>query len=38
MQEANALYDSLNALHRLHEVEVAKALGIQLGFNAHDGD
>lgn len=38
LQEANALYDSLNTLHRLHEAELAKALGIQLGFNAHDGD
>lgn len=38
IQEANALYDSLNTLHRLHEAELAKALGIQLGFNAHDGD
>ncbi|MBU1330978.1 MAG: imelysin [Gammaproteobacteria bacterium] len=36
--QLNALYDSLNALHRLHEAELAKALGIQLGFNAHDGD
>ena len=36
--ELNALYDSLNALHRLHEVELARILGIQLGFNAHDGD
>lgn len=36
--ELNALYDSLDALHRLHEVELARALGIQLGFNAHDGD
>ncbi|MDO8696903.1 MAG: hypothetical protein Q7J74_07325, partial [Pseudomonas sp.] len=24
--------------HRLHESELAKALGIQLGFNANDGD
>ncbi|WP_259638718.1 hypothetical protein, partial [Pseudomonas syringae group genomosp. 3] len=24
--------------HRLHEGELAKALGIQLGFNANDGD
>ena len=31
-------YDSLDTLHRLHEAELAKALGIQLGFNAHDGD
>lgn len=36
--ELNALYDSLNVLHRLHEGELAKTLGIQLGFNAHDGD
>ncbi|WP_324731641.1 imelysin family protein [Pseudomonas paeninsulae] len=36
--ELNALYDSLNALHRLHETELAKALGIQMGFNSHDGD
>ncbi|MBC9252066.1 imelysin [Pseudomonas alcaligenes] len=36
--ELNAFYDSLNQLHRLHEGELAKALGIQLGFNAHDGD
>lgn len=32
------LYDSLNRLHRLHEGELAKALGVQIGFNAHDGD
>ncbi|MGE8496148.1 MAG: imelysin family protein [Pseudomonas sp.] len=37
-QQLNALYDSLNSLHRLHEGELARALGIQLGFNAHDGD
>ncbi|MHA6492676.1 imelysin family protein [Pseudomonas borbori] len=36
--QLNALYDSLNALHRLHEAELAKTLGVQLGFNAHDGD
>jgi predicted lipoprotein len=34
----NALYDSLNRLHRLQEGELARALGIQIGFNAHDGD
>jgi predicted lipoprotein len=34
----NDFYDSLNRLHRLHEGELAGALGIQLGFNAHDGD
>lgn len=32
------LYDSFDRLHRLHEKEVAQALGVQLGFNAHDGD
>ncbi len=32
------LYDSFDRLHRLHEKEVARALGVQLGFNAHDGD
>lgn len=37
-EELNALYDSLNRLHRLQEGELAKALGIQMGFNAHDGD
>ncbi|SFB25760.1 imelysin family protein [Azotobacter beijerinckii] len=36
--QLGALYDSLDRLHRLHERELAKALGIQLGFNAHDGD
>lgn len=36
--ELNALYDSLGALHRLHEAELAKTLGIQLGFNSNDGD
>ena len=36
--ELNALYDSLNRLHRLQEGELAKALGIPMGFNAHDGD
>ncbi|MFK8330353.1 imelysin family protein [Pseudomonas sp. BJa5] len=37
-QQLNAIYDSLNAVHRLHEGDLAKALGIQLGFNANDGD
>jgi predicted lipoprotein len=37
-QQLNAFYDSLDQLHRLHEGELAKTLGIQLGFNAHDGD
>lgn len=34
----NELYDSLNRLHRLQESELAKALDVQIGFNAHDGD
>ncbi|ERI50300.1 hypothetical protein N878_26275, partial [Pseudomonas sp. EGD-AK9] len=34
----NQLYDSLGRLHRLQEGELAKALGVQIGFNAHDGD
>ncbi|WP_085714439.1 imelysin family protein [Pseudomonas sp. B28(2017)] len=37
-QQLNELYDSLNVVHRLHETDLAKALGIQLGFNANDGD
>ena len=37
-QALNQFYDSLNVLHRLHEGELAAALGVQLGFNAHDGD
>jgi len=36
--QLSALYDSLNVVHRLHEGELAKALNIQLGFNANDGD
>ncbi len=34
----NAFYDSLNVVHRLHEGELARALNVQLGFNANDGD
>ncbi|MFH7445403.1 imelysin, partial [Pseudomonas syringae pv. tagetis] len=37
-QQLNEFYESLNAVHRLHEGELAKALVIQLGFNANDGD
>jgi len=37
-EQLNAFYDSLNVVHRLHEGELAKALNIQLGFNANDGD
>lgn len=33
-----ALYDSFDRVHRLHEDELARALGVQLGFNANDGD
>ena len=36
--ELNAFYDSLNQIHRLQGGELAKVLGVQLGFNAHDGD
>lgn len=32
------LYGRLDAVHRLHQNELAKALDIQLGFNANDGD
>jgi len=37
-QQLNTIYDALNVVHRLHEGELAKALNIQLGFNANDGD
>ncbi|WP_263260509.1 imelysin family protein [Pseudomonas sp. RIT-PI-S] len=37
-QALTQIYDSLNTVHRLHETELARALGIQLGFNANDGD
>lgn len=36
--QLNAFYDSLNVVHRLHEGELARALNVQLGFNANDGD
>lgn len=32
------LYQELDVLHRLHQNELARALGVQIGFNAHDGD
>lgn len=38
LAELNAFYDDLNVLHRLQGGEVAKILGVQLGFNANDGD
>lgn len=34
----DALYQDIDALHRLHQTELARALGVQIGFNAHDGD
>ncbi|AYC34158.1 imelysin [Pseudomonas cavernae] len=37
-QQLNDFYDSLNSVHRLQESDLAKALGVQLGFNANDGD
>ena len=37
-QALDDIYQSLNTVHRLHEGELAQALGITLGFNAHDGD
>ncbi|MGC3432582.1 imelysin, partial [Pseudomonas aeruginosa] len=36
--QLNALYDSLNVVHRLHEGDLARALGVQMGFNDNDGD
>ncbi|HHX06042.1 MAG TPA: imelysin [Pseudomonas sp.] len=33
-----SVHNSLDRLHRLHEEDVAQVLGVQLGFNAHDGD
>lgn len=32
------LYKSFDRLHRLHEEDIAQVLGVQLGFNSHDGD
>lgn len=37
-QQLSDFYDSLNRVHRLQEGDLAKALGVQLGFNANDGD
>jgi len=34
----NTLYERIDNLHRLHQGELARALNIQIGFNAHDGD
>ena len=37
-QQLDTLYRNIDTLHRLHQNELAKALGVQIGFNAHDGD
>ena len=37
-ERLDALYDDIDALHRMHQSELARALGVQIGFNAHDGD
>lgn len=34
----NELYQEIDVLYRLHQNELARALGVQIGFNAHDGD
>ena len=36
--ELDGLYQGIDRLHRLHQQELARALGVQIGFNAHDGD
>lgn len=38
LKQLNDFYDSLDRVQRLHSGELAKALGVQLGFNANDGD
>ena len=37
-QQLDMLYRNIDGLHRLHQNELARALGVQIGFNAHDGD
>ncbi|WP_271409061.1 imelysin family protein [Pseudomonas sp. Q1-7] len=37
-KQVNDFYDSLDRVQRLHAGELAKALNVQLGFNANDGD
>ncbi|MCW3148301.1 imelysin [Stutzerimonas stutzeri] len=37
-ERLNTLYQQLDQLHRLHQSDLARALGVQIGFNAHDGD
>lgn len=36
--ELDGVYQRIDRLHRLHQLELARALGVQIGFNAHDGD
>lgn len=36
--QLSRFYDALNVLHRLHQTELARALNVQIGFNANDGD
>jgi len=36
--QLDELYARIDRLHRLHQLELARALGVQIGFNAHDGD
>ncbi len=36
--QLQSLYDSLDNLETLQQVELARDLGIQIGFNANDGD
>ena len=36
--QVNVFYDSLDKVQRLHSGDLARALGVQLGFNANDGD
>ncbi|NWL78381.1 imelysin [Pseudomonas taiwanensis] len=38
LKQLNDFYDSLDRVQRLHSGELAKALNVQLGFNANDGD
>lgn len=37
-EQLNALYESLNTLYRLHQGDLAQALGVQIGFHTLDGD
>jgi len=37
-KQLDALYQRIDRLHRLHQLDLSRALGVQIGFNAHDGD